>query len=73
MAEKKNTPKLNPAAPSPRLPPDIARVLREQEPVVVRARKDIQALKKLGLETKALEEKLDWAEEARITLLKEFG
>lgn len=55
-----------------KLPPKMAKDLREQEVNVVRARKDIQTLKKLGLETKELEDKLDWAEEARKTLLKEF-
>ncbi len=58
--------------PSIKLPPSIAKDLRAQEVNVVRARKDIQTLKKLGLQTKELEDKLDWAEEARKTLLKEF-
>jgi hypothetical protein len=55
-----------------KLPPKVAKELRDQEVSVVRARKDIQTLKSLGLVTKDLEDKLEWAEEARKTLLKEF-
>ncbi|MHA1961944.1 MAG: hypothetical protein ACW99U_17180 [Candidatus Thorarchaeota archaeon] len=56
-----------------KLPPEISKQLKLEEANVVRARKDIATLKKLGLETKSLEDKLEWAEEARKTLLKEFG
>ncbi len=63
-----------PKAPSRiKLPASIAKDLRAQEPAIVRARKDIATLKKLGLQTKELEDKLNWAEEARTTLLKEFS
>ncbi len=62
-----------PIAPSVKLPEEVAKTLREQEAHVVRARRDIQTLKKLGLETKMLEDKLDWAEEVRRTLLSEFS
>ena len=55
-----------------KLPDNIAKSLRKQEVDVVRARKDLSVLKKLGLDTKELEDRLDWAEEARTTLLKEF-
>jgi len=55
-----------------KLPASIAKDLRAQEVGVVRARKDIETLKKLGLQTQELEDKLNWAEEARKTLLKEF-
>ena len=55
-----------------KLPAAMVKDLKAQEVGVVRARKDIQTLKKLGLETKELEDKLNWAEEARKTLLKEF-
>lgn len=55
-----------------KLPEEVARGLRAQESTVVRARKELKILKGLGLETKALEDKLDWAEQARKTLLKEF-
>ena len=56
-----------------KLPASMVKDLKMQEVNVVRARKDIQTLKKLGLQTKDLEDKLDWAEEARKTLLKEFS
>lgn len=65
-------PKTTPPPPI-KLPEEVAQNLRDQEAVVVRARKSIQALKKLGLETKALEDKLEWAEKARTTLLSEFS
>lgn len=61
-----------PIAPPIKLPPEVAEGLRNQEATMVRARKDLQTLKKMGLETKALEDKLDWADSARKTLLKEF-
>ena len=36
-------------------------------------RKMIQTLKGVGVDTADIEAKLDWAEETRKTLLKEFG
>ncbi len=36
-------------------------------------RKMIQTLKGVGVDTSDIEAKLDWAEETRKTLLKEFG
>ncbi|KKM04522.1 hypothetical protein LCGC14_1763380 [marine sediment metagenome] len=56
-----------------KLPATMVKELKAQEVGVVSARRDIQTLKKLGLETKELEDKLNWAEEARKTLLKEFS
>ena len=56
-----------------KLPAAMVKELKAQEVGVVSARRDIQTLKKLGLETKELEDKLNWAEEARKTLLKEFS
>jgi hypothetical protein len=55
------------------LPADIKQQLEEQGPFVETAKKQIQTLKKLGIDTKQMEEKLEWAEEARKTLLSEFG
>lgn len=61
------------ASPGPiKLPAKIAKSLRMQEVDVVRARKDIATLKKMGLKTEELEDRLNWAEEVRKTLLKEF-
>ena len=59
--------------PRIKLPATMVKELKLQEVSVVRARKDIATLKKLGLQTKELEDKLNWAEEARKTLLKEFS
>jgi len=59
--------------PGVKLPAAMVKELKAQEVSVVRARKDIETLKKLGLATKELEDKLNWAEEARKTLLKEFS
>jgi hypothetical protein len=56
-----------------KLPADIKQQLEEQGPFVETAKKQIQTLKKLGIDTKQMEEKLEWAEEARKTLLSEFG
>ncbi len=67
MAEEK------PPTERVKLPAAMVKDLKMQEVGVVRARKDIATLKKLGLETKELEEKLEWAEAARKTLLKEFS
>jgi len=73
MATKKDV-LADPERPaSLKLPLEIVKQLKSQEVDVVRARKDIMALKKLGLETKVLEDKLDWAEEARKVLLSEFS
>ena len=56
-----------------KLPASMVKDLKSQEKNVLAAKKDIQTLKKLGLQTKDLEDKLEWAEEARKTLLKEFS
>lgn len=37
------------------------------------ARKAIAALKKIGMDVSTLEDKLEWAEEARKILMEEFG
>lgn len=55
-----------------KLPAAVVKDLRRKEVDIVQVRRELQHLKKLGLETKMLEEKLDWAEEVRKTLLKEF-
>lgn len=38
-----------------------------------RARRGVEVLKSLGMDTKAIEERLDWSENVKKTLLKEFG
>lgn len=67
MPEKKELPK------TPiKIPKDIADKLRAQAPEIESARHGLAVLKKLGLDTKEVEDKLTWAEEVRTTLLKEF-
>ena len=56
-----------------KLPKDMATDLVGLETELKRARKGIAALKEMGMETDALEEKLVWAEHVRETLLKEFS
>ena len=63
----------NEAASRIKLPPAMVKDLKSQGVSVASARREIAILKKLGLQTKELEDKLDWAEEARTTLLKEFS
>ena len=40
---------------------------------LVSARKELAVLKKLGMDVKVIEDKLNWADEVQSTLLKEFG
>ena len=61
-----------PSAPI-KLPPEVAERLRQIAPDLERAKGDIEALKKLGLDTSVLEDKLRWAELARSVLLERFG
>lgn len=55
-----------------KLPPKVATELQDLRGTVAQARHDISVMKKLGMDTKMLEDKLDWAEKARETMLKEF-
>ncbi len=66
MAEKKL-----PRTPI-KLPKSIADKLRAQAPDIEGARHGLEVLKGLGMDTKDVEAKLNWAEEVRTTLLKEF-
>lgn len=62
------------APPKPvKLPADIKQQLTDQGAFVETAQRQIAALKKLGIDTQTLEDKLEWAEEVRKTLLSEFG
>lgn len=56
-----------------KLPKEVTDRLKTQEPDIVKARKMIETMKALGMDTKEMEEKLDWAEKVRTTLLKEFA
>lgn len=55
-----------------KLPEEIAKALREQEAVIEDTRRKLAALKEVGLDTKPIEDKLDWADNARKVMLKEF-
>jgi hypothetical protein len=56
-----------------KLPPETVETMRGMEGTLQRAWHDIEVMKKLGMNTTALEEKLKWAEEARAILLREFS
>ena len=56
-----------------KLPADITRKLTAQENDIEKARKALATMKELGMDTKDLEEKLDWAAKVRETLIKEFA
>ena len=61
------------AAPPPvKLTLEMKTRLAGMEKEVEGAKKAIETLKKLGMDTRALEEKLTWAEEVRKALLTEF-
>jgi len=59
--------------PLVKLPAEIKTQLEGLEATVKRARRDIETMRKLGMDVKPLEDKLEWAESARKTLLSEFG
>lgn len=66
MAEEK-------VAPVVKLPPEVKARLSTMERDINGARRGIAALKDMGMETRALEDRLEWAEGVRKTLLKEFA
>jgi len=55
------------------LPPESRRLLENMGGTVKRLQADLEVLKKLGLGTAVIEDKLAWAEEARKVLLEHFG
>jgi hypothetical protein len=55
------------------LTPEMKSRLNLMTEDVNKARHAIEVLKGLGMETKAIEDKLEWAEQVRKTLLAEFG
>ncbi len=63
----------NSTPPVIKLPANIKQSLTDLTGTVKKARHDIAVMKKLGMDTRSLEDKLDWAENARKTLLSEFG
>ena len=66
MAEEK-------AAPVVKLPDEVKMRLAAVAKEIAAARRAIEALKNMGMETRALEDKLEWAEGVRKTLLSEFS
>ena len=66
MAEKK-------ISPIVKLTPEIKRSLMNLEADIKGARKALAVMKELGLEVKPIEDKLEWSEKVKNTLLEEFG
>jgi len=56
-----------------RLPPETVQRLKDLEADFKAAWGDLEALKKIGLDTALMEDKLRWAEEARKVLLERFA
>lgn len=56
-----------------KLPPETIQRMEEAESRFAEADHAIEVMKKLGMDTSKLEEKMTWAKEVRKTLLKEFG
>lgn len=65
MAEPKVTPLFT-------LPKEVVVRMAAMESDMTKAKKALQVMKDLGMDTKDLEEKLTWADRVRTTLLKEF-
>lgn len=55
-----------------KLPIEMKTRLHTMEKEINGARRAIESLKKMGMETRVLEDRLDWATEVRKTLLAEF-
>ena len=55
------------------LPTESRKLLENMGSTVERLRADLEVLKKLGLGTSVIEDKLAWADEARKVLLEHFG
>jgi len=54
------------------LPPEMKDRLTGLRSEVQKAKHGIKVMKEMGMDTKDIEEKLDWAESVRDTLLREF-
>lgn len=55
-----------------KIPPEVIKRLKDLTANFASTRKQMKSLNKLGISTKELEDKLDWAELARKTLLEDF-
>ena len=56
-----------------KLPPDMTTKLNDMTAELEKAEHSIEVLKKMGMETGPLEEKLEWSKHVRQTLLDEFS
>lgn len=55
-----------------KIPPEMAKRLKDLTANFATSKQQLAALKKLGIDTKEVEEKLDWAEMAQKVLLEDF-
>lgn len=55
-----------------KLPPEVAERLKDLTANLESTRGQLASLRKIGIDTKKLEDQLDWAEMARKTLLEDF-
>jgi len=63
----------SPPRPGPiKLTPEAVKRLQTAQEDIEGAKRNLEVIKKLGFDTKELEEKLKWAEEVAKTLLSEF-
>lgn len=65
MADTKPTNKIT-------LPPEMAKRLESMDADIAEAKRGSEVMKRLGIDTKDMDEKIAWADEVRRTLLKEF-
>jgi hypothetical protein len=56
-----------------KLPAETRKRMEEMSPELAKAKAALETLKKIGLDTSVLDEKIKWAEEARNILLTDFG
>ena len=56
-----------------KLSPEQVNNLQMSKKAIDTARKELNIMKKLGMDVKMIEEKLTWAEQVSETLLKEFS
>jgi len=55
------------------LPAEHVRTLTTMAEDIAAAREELDTLEKIGMDVRDVREKLEWAESARTTLLKQFG
>ncbi len=55
-----------------KLPPEVAAELQKLKPRMEGMKRDLAALKELGIDTSAIEDKLAWADKATEILNKQF-